>query len=199
MIRRLFVYFTVALTLCFIISCKKDVPSNNDTSTRKENKKSLDADKEDDLVIRDDTIQKNDIVKEKGQITHSQDSVSNETSKDTDSELSVNSDNRIYDIAEKMPEFPGGINALNNYVSEKTNDVVKSADLKNSIRTMISFVVETDGTLSDIHVAKSSGQSLIDTEAASIVRNMPAWIPAQNNGINVRMKYVVPVVFKPVH
>ena len=62
-------------------------------------------------------------------------------------------------------------------------------------RVIVQFVVEKDGSVTDVHVAKSVDPSL-DKEASRVVKAMPKWIPGKQNGSAVRVKYTVPVTFK---
>ena len=62
-------------------------------------------------------------------------------------------------------------------------------------RVVISFVVETDGSITQVQVAKPV-DPLLDKEAARVVSSMPKWVPGQQNGQKVRVKYNVPVMFK---
>ena len=62
-------------------------------------------------------------------------------------------------------------------------------------RVVISFVVETDGSITQVQVAKPV-DPLLDKEAARVVSSMPKWVPGQQNGQKVRVKYNVPVNFK---
>ena len=62
-------------------------------------------------------------------------------------------------------------------------------------RVIVQFVVEKDGSVTDVHVARSVDPSL-DKEAVRVVKVMPKWIPGKQNGSAVRVKYTVPVLFK---
>ena len=62
-------------------------------------------------------------------------------------------------------------------------------------RVIITFVVEKDGSLSNAKVVKSVDKDL-DKEALRIVKKMPRWIPGQQNGCRVRVKYTIPVTFR---
>ena len=62
-------------------------------------------------------------------------------------------------------------------------------------RVIVTFVVERDGSITDVQVAKSVDPSL-DKEAQRVVRSMPRWIPGKQNGSAVRVKYTVPVTFR---
>jgi len=62
-------------------------------------------------------------------------------------------------------------------------------------RVVVSFVVEKDGSITDVRVVRSVDPSL-DREATRVVKSMPHWIPGKQNGSAVRVKYNVPVSFK---
>ena len=62
-------------------------------------------------------------------------------------------------------------------------------------RVVVSFVVEKDGSITDVKVVRSVDPSL-DKEAARVVKSMPRWIPGKQNGAAVRVKYNVPVSFR---
>ena len=62
-------------------------------------------------------------------------------------------------------------------------------------RVIVSFVVERDGSITDVKVVKSVDQAL-DKEAMRVVKSMPRWIPGKQNGQAVRVKYTVPVTFR---
>ena len=57
------------------------------------------------------------------------------------------------------------------------------------------FVVERDGTISDVHIARGVDPYL-DKEAVRVVQSMPKWIPGKQNGKAVRVKFTVPVMFR---
>ena len=62
-------------------------------------------------------------------------------------------------------------------------------------RVIVTFVVERDGSITDVKVVKSVDPSL-DKEAQRVVKSMPHWIPGKQNGSAVRVKYTVPVTFR---
>ena len=63
-------------------------------------------------------------------------------------------------------------------------------------KVYVVFIVNEDGSLSDVKVIKSISPEL-DKEAIRVVKSMPKWNPAKQNGKTVKMKYVVPVNFRP--
>ena len=100
----------------------------------------------------------------------------------------------IYDVVEQMPEFPGGMEALINFLS--TNIKYPNDAIKQNVggRVMVMFVVETDGSISNVRVAKRVFPSL-DAEAIRVVKTMPKWKPGKEKGRLVRVNYTLPVVF----
>ncbi len=103
--------------------------------------------------------------------------------------------NKIYDVVEEMPQFPGGPSALFEYISRNVQYPVVAEENGVQGRVLCSYVVEPDGSISDIKVIKSVDPSL-DKEAVRVVGSMPKWIPGKQNGILVRVKYTVPVTFR---
>jgi TonB family protein len=96
----------------------------------------------------------------------------------------------VFVIVEKMPEFPGGKEALYNYLAAQLSDwTVKEAG-----RVFISFIVETDGSLSDIEVLRGIN-SRADNKAVEVIANMPKWNPGEQRGQAVRVRYNIPFHF----
>lgn len=104
-------------------------------------------------------------------------------------------ENKVFDVVEQMPSFPGGNAALMKYLSENVKYPVVAQENGVQGRVVVSFVVEKDGHITDVKVVRSVDPSL-DKEAARVVRSMPSWIPGKQNGSAVRVKYNVPVSFK---
>lgn len=104
-------------------------------------------------------------------------------------------ENKVFDVVEQMPSFPGGPSALMKYLSENVKYPVVAQENGVQGRVVVSFVVEKDGHITDVKVVRSVDPSL-DKEAARVVKSMPSWIPGKQNGSAVRVKYNVPVSFK---
>ena len=102
---------------------------------------------------------------------------------------------KVFDVVEEMPSFPGGSAALMSYLSSNTKYPVVAQENGVQGKVIISFVVERDGSISDVKVARSVDPSL-DREAQRVVKSMPRWTPGKQNGQTVRVKYTVPVVFR---
>lgn len=103
--------------------------------------------------------------------------------------------NKVFDVVEVMPSFPGGQGALMSYLSSHVKYPVVAQENGVQGRVTVSFVVERDGSITDVHVVRSVDPSL-DREAARVISSMPNWQPGKQNGSAVRVKFNVPVQFK---
>ena len=103
--------------------------------------------------------------------------------------------NKVFDVVEEMPSFPGGQGALMSYLSSNIKYPVVAQENGVQGRVIVAFVVERDGSITDVKVARSVDPSL-DREAQRVVKSMPKWKPGKQNGSAVRVKYTVPVVFR---
>ena len=102
---------------------------------------------------------------------------------------------KVFDVVEQMPSFPGGPSALMQYLNSNIKYPVVAEENGVQGRVVCTFVVEKDGSITDVRVVKSVDPSL-DKEAARVVKSMPKWIPGKQNGSAVRVKYTVPVTFR---
>ena len=103
--------------------------------------------------------------------------------------------NKVFDVVEEMPSFPGGQGALMSFLNSNIKYPVVAQENGVQGRVIIGFVVERDGSITDVKVMRSVDPSL-DREAQRVVRAMPRWKPGKQNGSAVRVKYTVPVVFR---
>lgn len=104
-------------------------------------------------------------------------------------------DQKVFDTVEQMPEYPGGMQAMIEFLQTNMKYPEDAAKQKVEGRVMVEFVVETDGSVSDVHVAKQVFPSL-DAEAIRVVQAMPKWTPGKKKGKVVRVKYNLPIVFR---
>lgn len=109
--------------------------------------------------------------------------------------IEIEAHNGIYDVTEQMPNFPGGMSQLKSFIQNNLHYPVDAVKDGTEGRVILTFVVEKDGSLTDIKVAKSVSPSL-DKEAVRIVKSMPEWIPGKHEGKKVRVKYPLPISFK---
>lgn len=108
--------------------------------------------------------------------------------------LSLESDNdsKVSEIAEQMPSFNGNINL---WLSQ--NLIYPKVAFENGIqgRVIVNFIVEKDGSISDIYIIRSVDPSL-DRAAIDVVKRMPKWNPGMNDGKPVRVRFTLPVIFR---
>lgn len=103
-------------------------------------------------------------------------------------------DNEIYESAEHMPTYPGGVQELASFIA--ANMHYPEEAMADSIQDIVqvSFVVEKDGTPTEFEVIDDHHPAL-EAEAVRVLQQMPKWNPATQNGVKVRVEYVVPVKF----
>lgn len=102
---------------------------------------------------------------------------------------------KVYEVVEVMPEFPGGMPALIEFLSTNVKYPEDAAKQKVEGRVMVSFVVETDGSISDVKIMRRVFPSL-DDEALRVVKMMPKWLPGKMNGEVVRVHYTLPISYR---
>ena len=102
---------------------------------------------------------------------------------------------KVYDVVELMPSFPGGKEALKAYLAENVRYPKELEGTCVQGRVIITFIVEADGSLSHAKVIKSVHPTL-DKEALRVVKKMPKWIPGQQDYHKVRVRYIIPVTFR---
>ena len=102
---------------------------------------------------------------------------------------------KVFDMVEQMPSFPGGQGALMAYLGKNIKYPTIAQENGTQGRVIIQFVVEPDGSISNVTVARGVDPYL-DKEAVRVVKAMDKWIPGKQNGKAVRVKFTVPVMFK---
>lgn len=102
----------------------------------------------------------------------------------------------VYIVVDQMPEFPGGRQALFDFIS--TNVIYPTVARENGIegKAIVQFVVEKDGSITHIEVVRTAGDPSLDKEAIRVVRAMPKWLPGKHRGKTLRVKYTVPFNFR---
>ena len=102
----------------------------------------------------------------------------------------------VFVVVEKMPEFPGGQQALFKFLSENVKYPVIAQENGIQGKVICQFTVNKDGSIVDVQVVRSGGDPSLDKEAVRVIKSMPKWKPGQQRGKPVRVKYTVPVNFK---
>lgn len=100
----------------------------------------------------------------------------------------------VYDSTDRMPEYPGGSDAMNHFLDKKLFYPERAIDAGFSGKVIVRFIVNEDGSLSDITVPKPLGYGL-DEEAVRVIELMPKWVPGQKEGKAVKVYYTVPITF----
>ena len=100
----------------------------------------------------------------------------------------------VFFIVEEMPEFPGGEQALHKFLASNIEYPVIAQENGIQGRVYVKFVVNTDGSITDVEIARGVDPSL-DKEALRVVRSMPKWKPGKQRGKAVRVSYTVPINF----
>jgi protein TonB len=102
---------------------------------------------------------------------------------------------KVFDIVEQMPEYPGGQAALFEYLSKNIKYPADAEKKKVEGKVFVTFVVDTDGKITDVSLMRKVFPSL-DAEAIRVISAMPNWIPGKQKGQVVRVKYTVPIMFR---
>ena len=105
-------------------------------------------------------------------------------------------DGEVFVVVDKMPEFPNGHAALFKYIQDNIQYPQEAKEAGIQGRAICQFVVNTDGSICDVEVVRSTGNELLDSEAVRLIKNMPLWIPGMHRGEKVRVKYTIPFSFK---
>ena len=101
----------------------------------------------------------------------------------------------IYQTVDEMPEFPGGVEALMDYVSRNVKYPESAKENNLQGRVLVKFVIEKDGSVSNVEVGRGWGNEL-DDEAVRVVKAMPKWKPGKQEGKPVRVSFMLPINFK---
>ncbi len=107
----------------------------------------------------------------------------------------VRLDSEIFTVVEQDPQFPGGNDALYQYLGYNAHypEKAKADGIQGTV--YLTFIIEKDGSISNIRVLRSPSDMLSD-EARRLVKAMPKWKPGKQNGKNVRVQYNLPINFQ---
>ena len=112
--------------------------------------------------------------------------------KTTQTRKDTTTDDKIYEVCEQMPIFEGGDAALMKYLTDsvKYPELAKKHGVQG--RVVIGFIVEKDGSLTDVKVLRPVDIDL-DAEVLRVIKGMPKWIPGRQNGKRVRVRHLLPI------
>jgi TonB family protein len=101
---------------------------------------------------------------------------------------------KVFGQVDKQPEFPGGLEGFGKYIANNIKYPATDRNAGIAGKVILAFVVETDGSLSDIKAVRSPSKTLAD-EAVRVLSRSPKWTPAVKNNQVVRVAYVTPISF----
>jgi protein TonB len=104
-------------------------------------------------------------------------------------------ENEIFTSVDSMPEFPGGLAALIQYIYGSIRYPADARELRVQGRIIASFIINKDGTVSDIKIEKSIYHSL-DEETLRVLYTLPPWKPGKRNNHPIKVKYIVPISYR---
>ena len=110
-------------------------------------------------------------------------------------DLATSYEDTVYQIVEQMPQYTGGEEAMMKYVAENIKYPQAAKDKNISGRVFVGFVIEKDGSVSNVKVVRGIGGGC-DEEAARVIKEMPKWKPGMQKGKPVRVNYMMPIFFK---
>ncbi|PRY85008.1 energy transducer TonB [Mongoliibacter ruber] len=101
----------------------------------------------------------------------------------------------IFDVVENSPEFPGGMEAWNDYLRKNLKYPTQARRMGIEGTVYVVFVVNTDGSIQDVDILRGIGGGC-DEEALRVVSNAPKWTPGKQRGRPVRVRMRLPIRFK---
>lgn len=101
----------------------------------------------------------------------------------------------VFFVAESMPSYPGGLKAFYKFYKKKMRYPAKARSLGIEGRVTLSFIIDTDGSLTDIKVLKGIGAGC-DEEAIRVLKKMPKWNPGKQRGKAVKVQMSIPINFQ---
>ena len=110
-------------------------------------------------------------------------------------DLATYKEDTVYQTVEEMPEFPDGIEGLMDYVAQNVKYPESAKENNLQGRVIVKFVIEKDGSVSNVEVGRGWGNEL-DDEAVRVVKAMPKWKPGKQDGKPVRVSFMLPINFK---
>lgn len=107
----------------------------------------------------------------------------------------TNSQDEVYGFVEQMPEFPGGMDAMQSFIRDGIRYPAMAKEAGVQGKVICQFVIDQDGRISQVKVLRGIGYGC-DEEALRVIRAMPAWKPGRQNGQAVRVQFNLPIAFK---
>jgi len=114
--------------------------------------------------------------------------------KSTDVPKTIDEANPVYAAVEQSAQFPGGVQAFAAYLGKSIQYPDEARTNKVQGKVFATFVVEKDGSLSDVKILRGIGSGC-DEEAVRVLKMSPQWEPGKQNNLPVRQQYTVPINF----
>lgn len=130
-----------------------------------------------------------DVIKKTEQIEKTEKPEKTEEIRGTQSE-----EREAFQVVDQQPEFPGGFEAMATYMKKNTNYTEEAKKKKTEGVIYVGYVVEADGSISNVKVLRGNGSEL-EKIAVKAIKNMPNWIPGKKDGKNVPVQLTMPVKF----
>ena len=102
----------------------------------------------------------------------------------------------VFQIVDIFPEFPGGTKALYEFLRENIVSPLTPKSYSIDETVIVKFVIEKDGSVTNVNLLKSCGHPILDEEALRVTKLMPNWKPAKTNGKPVRVHFQMPFKFQ---
>lgn len=112
----------------------------------------------------------------------------------TKSQKSEQTQEKVYDKVDQMPEFPGGQSELINFMVKSISYPAEAKKKGIQGKVFVEFVIGKDGAIRDVKVAKGV-DPMLDAEAVRVVSSMPNWVPGVEKGKQVSVQYTLPINF----
>ncbi|MEI8274089.1 MAG: TonB family protein [Paludibacter sp.] len=104
-------------------------------------------------------------------------------------------EDKVYQVIEQMPQFPGGEQELLNYINKNIKYPVIAQENGVQGKVILRFVVSKTGMVDRVEVVRQLDPAC-DKEAIRVVKSLPRFIPGKQNGVNVAVWYTLPVTYK---
>jgi protein TonB len=114
---------------------------------------------------------------------------------DPDEPIDIVAIDSVYIFVKEMPEFPGGLKAMYQFMGDNIKYPTMSAEAGSQGQAYVNFTIEKNGKITDVKILGGSADKRCKKEAARVVESMPKWKPGEQGGKRVRVSYTLPVRF----
>lgn len=102
--------------------------------------------------------------------------------------------NAVFVVVDKSAIFPGGNQKFDEYIQHQSKYPVATTNTQPSQKVVITFIVQKNGTLTDIKIVRSGGTKF-DTEATRLITSSPRWLPGEMRNYKLKQQYTVLIPF----